>query len=88
MKETASTDGVIPPTDVVKRAARIGVEIRNIKLSGDLQSRTIAAINSLLLEHKVIFFRDQGHLDDVQRERFAACLVRISVMVSGDFTRW
>ncbi|MET4262384.1 hypothetical protein ABIC09_007362 [Bradyrhizobium sp. S3.12.5] len=77
MKETASTDSVISPSDLVKRAARIGVEIRNIKLSGDLPNQTIAVINSLLLEHKVIFFRDQGHLDDAEQERFAACLGRL-----------
>ncbi|MET4387544.1 alpha-ketoglutarate-dependent taurine dioxygenase [Bradyrhizobium sp. F1.4.3] len=77
MKETASTDRVVPPTDVVKRAARIGVEIGNVKLSGDLPSQTVATINSLLLEHKVIFFRDQGHLDDAEQERFAACLGRL-----------
>ncbi|RZM97394.1 taurine catabolism dioxygenase [Bradyrhizobium genosp. SA-3] len=72
MSETALIDDVIPRTSVVKRAARIGAEIRDIKLSGDLPSQTIAAINSLLLEHKVIFFRNQGHLDDAEQERFAA----------------
>lgn len=77
MNEIASSESVIPPTDVVKRAARIGAEIRNIKLSGDLPSRTVAAINGLLLEHKVIFFRDQGHLDDAEQERFAACLGKL-----------
>ncbi|MGY3488052.1 alpha-ketoglutarate-dependent taurine dioxygenase [Bradyrhizobium sp. USDA 4011] len=66
-----SESNVISRTDVVKRAPRIGAEIRNIKLSGDLPDQTIATINSLLLEHKVIFFRDQGHLDDVEQERFA-----------------
>ncbi|MET4483879.1 alpha-ketoglutarate-dependent taurine dioxygenase [Bradyrhizobium sp. F1.13.3] len=67
----------MPLTDVVKRAARIGVEIRNINPSGDLASQTSAAINFLLLEHKVIFFRDQGHLDDAEQERFAACLGKL-----------
>ncbi|WP_404294877.1 TauD/TfdA dioxygenase family protein (plasmid) [Microvirga sp. RSM25] len=64
-------DNVIPRTDVVKCTARIGAEIRNIKLSANLTDQTIAAINSLVLEHKVIFFRDQGHLDDAEQERFA-----------------
>lgn len=64
-------DNVIPHTDVVQRTARIGAEIKNIKLSADLPVETIAAINGLLLEHKVIFFRDQGHLDDAEQERFA-----------------
>lgn len=71
MSETALIDNVIPPADVVKRAAGIGAEIRNIKLSRDLPDQTIAAISRLLLEHKVIFFRGQGHLDDAEQERFA-----------------
>ncbi|WP_375779128.1 TauD/TfdA dioxygenase family protein [Bradyrhizobium sp. ma5] len=71
MIEAALIEDVIPRTHVVKRAAHIGAEIRNIKLSGDLPEQTIAAMNGLLLEHKVIFFRDQGHLDDVEQERFA-----------------
>ncbi|MCA1455798.1 TauD/TfdA family dioxygenase [Bradyrhizobium sp. BRP22] len=70
MSEAALID-VIPSAHVIKRAARIGAEVKNLKLSGDLPGRTIAAINRLLLEHKVIFFRDQDHLDDAEQERFA-----------------
>ncbi|RXG86630.1 TauD/TfdA dioxygenase family protein [Bradyrhizobium zhanjiangense] len=75
----ALIDHVVQRSDVVKRAARIGAEIRNIKLSDDLPDQTIAAINRLLLEHKVIFFRDQGHLDDSEQERFA---LRLGTLVS------
>ncbi|MCC8944234.1 TauD/TfdA family dioxygenase [Bradyrhizobium sp. Arg62] len=64
-------DNATPHADVVKCAARIGAEIKNIKLSGDLSSQTIAELKSALLEHKVIFFRGQGHLDDAEQERFA-----------------
>lgn len=71
MSETAVINDVIPRADIIKRSARIGAEVRNIKLSGDLPDQTIAAINSVLLERKVIFFRDQGHLDDAEQERFA-----------------
>ncbi|MBB4428326.1 taurine dioxygenase [Bradyrhizobium sp. CIR48] len=71
MSDTALIDNLIPCADVIKRAARIGAEIKNIKLSGDLSDQTIAAINHLLLEHKVIFLRDQGHLDDAEQDRFA-----------------
>ncbi|WP_038937398.1 TauD/TfdA dioxygenase family protein [Bradyrhizobium sp. 521_C7_N1_3] len=71
MSKTALIDKAFPPSDVIKRAARIGAEIRNIKLSGDLPDQTIIAINGLLLEHKVLFFRDQNHLDDAEQERFA-----------------
>ncbi|MCK1571222.1 TauD/TfdA family dioxygenase [Bradyrhizobium sp. 174] len=71
MGQAALIDNVIPHTDVVKRAVRIGAEIRNIKLSSDLPDQIVASINGLLLQHKVIFFRDQYHLDDAEQERFA-----------------
>ncbi len=72
MSEAALIDNVIPRAHVIKRAARIGAEVKNLKLSGDLPGQTIAAINGLLREHKVIFFRDQDHFDDAEQERFAA----------------
>lgn len=53
---------------------RIGALIRYIRLSGDLDARTIATIEAALRRHKVIFFRDQGHLDDAGQERFTARL--------------
>lgn len=71
MMKTNLSDSLIPRADVVKRAARIGAEVKSIKLSGDLPEQTIAAINSALLEHKVLFFRDQTHFDDAEQERFA-----------------
>ncbi|MDF0523379.1 TauD/TfdA family dioxygenase [Bradyrhizobium yuanmingense] len=71
MTETALIENVLPRGDVVKCSARIGAEIRNVKLSGDLTDQTFAAIRSAVLTHKVIFFRDQGHLDDAEQERFA-----------------
>eukprot|EP01133_Synstelium_polycarpum_P026827 gene26827-32288_t len=57
--------------DPMELNGRIGAEIQNIRLDGDLPDADIAAINGLLLRHKVIFFRDQGHLDDAQQELFA-----------------
>lgn len=77
MSEIASIDNDMLRANIVKRAARIGAEIRDIKLSGDLPDQTVAAINSVLLEHKVIFFRDQGHLDDAEQERFALRLGKL-----------
>nr|WP_274617712.1 TauD/TfdA family dioxygenase [Bradyrhizobium oropedii] len=64
-------DNVIPRADIIRHADRLGAEIKNITLSDDLSDEVITAINRLLLEHKVIFFRDQGHLDDAQQQRFA-----------------
>jgi taurine dioxygenase len=61
----------IPDIDIVRLATRLGAEIRNVKLSGDLPDATVSAINQLLLRNKVIFFRGQDHLDDAEQERFA-----------------
>jgi alpha-ketoglutarate-dependent sulfate ester dioxygenase len=65
------TDFFISEADIVRRAGRLGAEIRNVRLSGDLPTAAIDAIHSLLLRHKVIFFRGQDHLDDAEQERFA-----------------
>jgi alpha-ketoglutarate-dependent taurine dioxygenase len=61
----------IPLADVLPVTPRIGAEVRNLQLSGDLPQATITALNALLLRHKVLFFRDQGHLDDAGQEAFA-----------------
>lgn len=77
MTGTTAIDNVLPRADIIKRAARIGAEIRNIKLSESLSDQVIVAINNVLLEHKVIFFRDQGHLDDAEQERFGLRLGKL-----------
>ena len=51
---------------------RIGAEIRGVALGAELDDATIGAINAALLEHKVLFFRGQSHLDDAAQEAFAA----------------
>jgi alpha-ketoglutarate-dependent sulfate ester dioxygenase len=53
---------------------RIGAQMDNIRLTGDLPDAAIAAIEAALSKYKVIFFRNQGHLDDAEQERFAARL--------------
>ncbi|WOH80464.1 TauD/TfdA family dioxygenase [Bradyrhizobium sp. BEA-2-5] len=74
MSNAMTVGNVIPRADIVRHAVRLGAEVKNIRLSDDLSDEVIAAINRLLLEHKVIFFRDQGHLDDAQQRRFAVRL--------------
>ncbi|MET4324140.1 alpha-ketoglutarate-dependent taurine dioxygenase [Bradyrhizobium sp. RT5a] len=69
MSGTMTVDNDIPRADIVKHAGRLGTEIKNITLSDDLSDEAIMAINRLLLEHKVIFFRNQGHLDEAQQQR-------------------
>jgi alkyl sulfatase len=53
--------------DVRPLAGRIGAQIDSIRLAGDLPDATIAAIEAALSKYKVIFFRDQGYLDDAEQ---------------------
>ena len=55
-------------------AGRIGAIIEGIKLSPNLDDESIKAIKAALNHHKVIFFRDQHHLDNDSQESFAALL--------------
>lgn len=52
-------------------AGRIGAEISGIKLSGELAPNIVESIRKALLAHKVLFFREQYHLDDQGQEVFA-----------------
>lgn len=61
----------IPESDVVPLTGRVGAEVTGVRLGGDLSDVAIAAINQLLLKYKVIFFRGQEHLEDVEQELFA-----------------
>ena len=59
---------------IVKLGANIGARIDGVRLDGDLPASTAEAINDALLEHEVIFFRDQQHLDDERQLAFARTL--------------
>jgi len=54
--------------DIKPIAGALGAEIRGVDLSAELDSGTVAAIRRALLDHLVIFFRDQ----DLPPERFLA----------------
>jgi alpha-ketoglutarate-dependent sulfate ester dioxygenase len=62
----------ITPTELTVRkvAGRIGAQIDGVRLSGDLPGPVVAAIRQALLAHKVVFFRDQGHLTDDEQVEF------------------
>jgi taurine dioxygenase len=73
--------------DIVPVAGRIGAEIRGVRLSGELDGRTVSAIMRALARHKVVFFRGQEHLDDCEHEAFAARLGDLMIpssLVNGD----
>jgi taurine dioxygenase len=57
--------------EIRKLGAHIGATVNGVALHGDLDQATITAINAALLTHKVIFFRDQHHLDDDGQLAFA-----------------
>lgn len=57
--------------DVIKLGAHIGARVDGVRLTGDLDDSTVAAVNTALLAHKVIFFRNQDHLDDDGQLAFA-----------------
>lgn len=56
--------------EIRRLSPHIGAEIGGVDLREDLDAGTIAAIRAALLEHKVIFFRDQP-LSRAQHLRFA-----------------
>jgi alpha-ketoglutarate-dependent taurine dioxygenase len=57
---------------VTQLGSRIGARVDGVQLSGDLDTETVADIRQALLRHKVIFLRDQQHLDDAGQHAFAA----------------
>ena len=73
-----SADGHLPLNidtdlglDIRRVGGRIGAEVAGVNLSADLPNDTLQAIEKALLRHKVLFFRDQHHLDDQGQEAFA-----------------
>ncbi|MGO8939043.1 MAG: TauD/TfdA dioxygenase family protein [Mycobacterium sp.] len=59
---------------ITKLGSRIGARVDGVQLRGDLDPATVGEIRDALLTHKVIFFRDQHHLDDQQQLAFASLL--------------
>ncbi|MEV7413902.1 TauD/TfdA family dioxygenase [Streptomyces sp. NPDC089919] len=63
-----------PAVTVTRLGGRIGALLGDVRLGPDLDPATVGAIRAALLEHKVVFFRGQDHLDEDAHERFAALL--------------
>ena len=61
-------------TTVTKLGSLIGARVDGVRLDGDLDAAAIDEIRAALLTHKVIFFRDQHHLDDQRQLAFAHLL--------------
>jgi taurine dioxygenase len=72
-----SADGHLPTDldlDIRPIGGRIGAEVAGLRLTADLSDATLAALETALHRHKVLFFRDQTHLTDESHEAFAARL--------------
>jgi len=59
---------------VVKLSANIGARVDGVDLSAGVDPSTAERINAALLEHKVLFFREQHGLDDDGQLAFARAL--------------
>ena len=51
-------------------AGRIGAEVVDLRLTGDLDQSVVDAIRKALYRFKVLFFRGQEHLDENEQEAF------------------
>jgi taurine dioxygenase len=68
---SAPLASTLPTTRI---GGRIGAVIEGVRLGGDLPPETVAAIRAAVLQHKVIFFRGQEHLDEERHEAFGRLL--------------
>lgn len=69
-----TTTAPAPVVTVQKVGGRLGAVLTGVRLGGDLPAETVAEIRAALLEHKVVFFRGQDHLDEEQHEAFGQLL--------------
>ncbi|WP_256702007.1 TauD/TfdA family dioxygenase [Burkholderia sp. SRS-W-2-2016] len=53
-------------------AGLIGAEVQNFKLSASLDDAAIDTLHRALVKYKVLFLRDQSHLDDASHQAFGA----------------
>jgi alpha-ketoglutarate-dependent taurine dioxygenase len=60
-----------PGIDVRRIAGHIGAEITGVRVAADLPGDVFAIIRQALYEHKVVFLRGQGHLNDAEQAGFA-----------------
>src|SRR5579863_3586980 len=71
------------PLEIRPIAGALGAELHGIDLSADLRDSTVAAIRQALLDHLVIFFRDQ----DLPPDRFLAFARRFGTPIEYPFVK-
>jgi taurine dioxygenase len=71
------------PFEVRPIAGALGAELHGVDLAGDLPAATVRAIRQALLDHLVIFFRDQ----DLPSDRFLALARGFGVPIEYPFLK-
>ena len=71
------------PFEIRPIAGALGAELQGITLADDLPDATIAAIRQALLDHLVIFFRDQ----DLPPDRFLGFALRFGTPIEYPFVK-
>jgi taurine dioxygenase len=72
MTAQAVESNVVSSKITVERySGALGAVVSGVQLSPELDDQTIEDIKQALYKHKVLFFRDQGHLDDTTHQAFA-----------------
>ncbi|WP_329201720.1 TauD/TfdA dioxygenase family protein [Streptomyces sp. NBC_01435] len=74
VEPASSPTSTEPAVTVRKLGGRIGAVISGVRLGGTLDPAVVAAVRAAALEHKVVFFRDQDHLDEGGHEAFGRLL--------------
>ena len=70
--DTSSIDLSFRNLRIRRLAGRIGGEVQDLKLSASLDDPTFADLEAALVKHKVLFFRNQSHLDDAAHQAVGA----------------
>ena len=63
--------GDLPRLMLRQVAGNIGAQITGLRLDADLEPAVVGALKQALWRYKVLFVRDQGHLDDAAHEQIA-----------------
>lgn len=71
MTKPAFIDATVPETDVAPLTARVGAEISNVRLSGNLPHTFVVAIKPASAPPQGRVLPRPGHLDYAEQERFA-----------------
>lgn len=71
---SSATTAPASTVTVQKVGGRLGAVISGVRLGGDLDPATVAAVRAAILANKVVFFRGQDHLDEESHEAFGRLL--------------